>query len=379
MFSLIITIIAIALVAALALATLYYGSDAFNKGSEVAVASSVLNTGQQIAGAYQLQQATKTSNSAGSDISLANLISDKYLQSIPSVNSVEWREISENKGWILLPSAINQAACKAFNIKVHNLDGIPKSPIVGVSKLCYGTDTNGYSVIWKAAGDASLVDTVNAVITGTGKDAKGDNFESSAHSPVVVADAEWTTTPSNTPSGEFAGIVDAGGPPPPPTNPPTTGFVYPSLSPLQKSIQDAVQEGRLPYASSVADDMQNSAPYNGYGIVVYRNQLPSDWEVAETGQGYQIIFPSDCPTDMSPASACTGKSEYSANLAPAEYSAGSDSWALKGHHNRAPSTSSQMAPGYVNVSFVKTSTKGTGNEEYVVVPLLISPIHAIAS
>jgi hypothetical protein len=46
MFLLIITIIAIALVVALALATLYYGGDAFNKGSAEANASKVINQGQ---------------------------------------------------------------------------------------------------------------------------------------------------------------------------------------------------------------------------------------------------------------------------------------------------------------------------------------------
>ena len=39
MFSLIITIISIALVAALALATIYYGGSAFNKSSATATAS----------------------------------------------------------------------------------------------------------------------------------------------------------------------------------------------------------------------------------------------------------------------------------------------------------------------------------------------------
>ena len=43
MFSLIVTIIAIALVAALALATLYYGGSAFNQSSAKAQAAKLLN------------------------------------------------------------------------------------------------------------------------------------------------------------------------------------------------------------------------------------------------------------------------------------------------------------------------------------------------
>lgn len=57
MFSLIITIISIALVAALALATIYYGGTAFNKGSAEAKASQLINEGQQINGAKTMQNA----------------------------------------------------------------------------------------------------------------------------------------------------------------------------------------------------------------------------------------------------------------------------------------------------------------------------------
>lgn len=57
MFSLIISIISIALVAALAAATVYFGGAAFNKGSAGADASAFINAGQQIAGAFTLAAA----------------------------------------------------------------------------------------------------------------------------------------------------------------------------------------------------------------------------------------------------------------------------------------------------------------------------------
>jgi Tfp pilus assembly protein PilN len=47
-FSLLITIISIALVAALALAALYYGGSAFNKGSAAAQSTQLLNESQQL-------------------------------------------------------------------------------------------------------------------------------------------------------------------------------------------------------------------------------------------------------------------------------------------------------------------------------------------
>ena len=65
MFSLIITIISIALVAALALATIYYGGTAFNKGSAEAKASQLINEGQQINGAKAMMAADTAAGTVG--------------------------------------------------------------------------------------------------------------------------------------------------------------------------------------------------------------------------------------------------------------------------------------------------------------------------
>mgnify|MGYP006140463155 CR=1 FL=1 len=54
MFSLIITIISIVLVGLLAVATIYYGGDAFSNRGDEARADRVLNEGQQLAGAAVL-------------------------------------------------------------------------------------------------------------------------------------------------------------------------------------------------------------------------------------------------------------------------------------------------------------------------------------
>jgi hypothetical protein len=89
MFSLIITIISIALVAALALATIYYGGNAFNRGSAEAKASQLINEGQQINGAVTMDKADKTANVAGAiDITatttVADLVGAKYLAQSPA-------------------------------------------------------------------------------------------------------------------------------------------------------------------------------------------------------------------------------------------------------------------------------------------------------
>lgn len=85
MFSLIITIISIALVAALALATLYYGGSAFNKGAAGATAARLINEGQQVNGAVALYQADLGAGSTTTVVTdLAGLVTAGYLSSVPA-------------------------------------------------------------------------------------------------------------------------------------------------------------------------------------------------------------------------------------------------------------------------------------------------------
>lgn len=78
MFSLIISIISIALVAALAAATVYFGGAAFNKGTAGADASAFVNAGQQIAGAFTLAATD------GVTATSVNSLSPNYLAQVPT-------------------------------------------------------------------------------------------------------------------------------------------------------------------------------------------------------------------------------------------------------------------------------------------------------
>jgi type II secretory pathway pseudopilin PulG len=80
MFSLIITIISIALVAALAVATIYYGGDVFKKNGTKAKAVKVVNAGQQINGAIEVYKAQKGTVPA----TLDDLVTANVLKSIPA-------------------------------------------------------------------------------------------------------------------------------------------------------------------------------------------------------------------------------------------------------------------------------------------------------
>lgn len=86
MFSLIITIISIALVAALALATLYYGGAAFNRGQDNARAAQILSAAQQIDGALTLMSAdtVEIDSGADTDVTVAD-IGVQYLRTAPAL------------------------------------------------------------------------------------------------------------------------------------------------------------------------------------------------------------------------------------------------------------------------------------------------------
>lgn len=84
MFSLIITIISIALVAALALATLYYGGSAFNKGQAGAKAAQLINEGQQVNGAVTIYNADLISGDTTAVTDVAGLVTAKYLSQAPA-------------------------------------------------------------------------------------------------------------------------------------------------------------------------------------------------------------------------------------------------------------------------------------------------------
>lgn len=80
MFSLIITIISIALVVALVAATMYYGGSALNKGTETADAAGLVSGAQQIVAAVTLHQSLEGSVPAN----VAALVTAKYLSSVPA-------------------------------------------------------------------------------------------------------------------------------------------------------------------------------------------------------------------------------------------------------------------------------------------------------
>lgn len=118
MFSLIISIISIALVAALAAATVYFGGAAFNKGGAGADASTFINAGQQIAGAFTLSEVD-----AGVAVSTVAALSPHYLAQEPTYKGTKFA-LSTDDNTDYVKMTVNTAdICTEINKRAKGADG----------------------------------------------------------------------------------------------------------------------------------------------------------------------------------------------------------------------------------------------------------------
>jgi len=80
MFNLIVAVISIALIAAMAAASIFYGGAAFGSGTAQAQASTPINNGQQISGAQQLYMI----DNSGNRVNNIDVLTPTYLQALPT-------------------------------------------------------------------------------------------------------------------------------------------------------------------------------------------------------------------------------------------------------------------------------------------------------
>ncbi|MNR71807.1 hypothetical protein D3C71_24850 [compost metagenome] len=212
MFSLIIAIISIVLVAALAIAVIYYGSTAFNKGAAAAEASKVLVQGQQLLGAADMHYADHNIWP-----SLAELESKDYLNMVPSVSArgaaVPWTTPLERRPVFLLQqNAVSEEVCLAINERGSlKRRAIPVHAYTALLSQCYGVKDDLKVLVKKYGTDVSLgappgeSDDIPAeeVVVGT---------PPATGSP---GDGVWTVPPSGpgptNPGGGQPGGEDPGG------------------------------------------------------------------------------------------------------------------------------------------------------------------------
>lgn len=115
MFQLIVAVISIALVAALAIASIFYGGDAFTRSSERANVTALVNQAQQIAGAATLY---KTDNAIDAP-NVAALVSGEYLATVPSAPKLA----DEGDGWFLTPGVDVRIELNTGATSICDVDG----------------------------------------------------------------------------------------------------------------------------------------------------------------------------------------------------------------------------------------------------------------
>lgn len=100
MFNLIITVISIALVAVLAIATIYYGGSVWSRQGDEAAAVRVLNEAAQVKGAVELYR----NDHAGSAPADLDALVPTYLKSIPTNTTSTWTVVGEHAVSVIGPS-----------------------------------------------------------------------------------------------------------------------------------------------------------------------------------------------------------------------------------------------------------------------------------
>lgn len=229
MFSLIITIVAIALVAALALATLYYGGTAFQKSTVSAKATRVITHGQQIQGAQDAFRAdfgrwpTEEELLGANDRGLVYLRSwPEFAQtpSTPGLTTQAWAEQAP-AAWVIpepvqptavLADTVSREVCAAINEKTRGDNGISKMVSMAYATQCFSPEDGKYTVVITKA---SFDDVLAIVNPDTGL--SWTVTESSL--PVEdAADTTWAKPPGG-PSGPGVTPDQVSPPPQPPSSP----------------------------------------------------------------------------------------------------------------------------------------------------------------
>ncbi len=132
MFSLIITLVAVVLVAALSLASLYYGSDALNRGASDTLAAQALQEGNQVVGALALYRTLEGALPAGptsADVAQA-LRSGNYLTQQPSD---KWSYETDHAVF----TGLTAESCEAINARL-SITGVPScsDPLYAKRNVC---------------------------------------------------------------------------------------------------------------------------------------------------------------------------------------------------------------------------------------------------
>lgn len=161
MFQLIVAVISIALIAALAIASIFYGGDAFTKSSEKANVTTLINQAQQIAGAaalYKTENGTAVVTGA-SATPITDLVSGGFLAQTPTAGKVAdgaWTIAAAGDGklYAVVPFKANAATelCRADDTATADVD--ETGEVLKQNGLCAVAD-NTAGTVSNVAADAA--------------------------------------------------------------------------------------------------------------------------------------------------------------------------------------------------------------------------------
>ncbi len=137
MFALIITIISIALVAALAIASIYYGGSAFTQGSAQAQASTIVNQAQQVSAGVTLYE----NDNGGSAPATVSALTPTYLQAIPTPpSSASGAYTLGTNATSVSVSVTSTNVCLSIDQSIApTTSAVPSAALAGTQYSCYGS------------------------------------------------------------------------------------------------------------------------------------------------------------------------------------------------------------------------------------------------
>lgn len=192
MFSLVITIISIALVAALALATLYYGGSAFREGHAKAEASKLRVQGQQLLAAAELFYVNK----GYWPHTFQEMVNSGHLSAIPVAQRAGLQQALAAQEW-QMPAAqtplfvydnVAVDVCRYVNEDSYGLDGVLPKLQPGYAQQCFGPSSTELVVVVSRSNLSAQVAAVNDGLLVP------DNVSTGAIPDASDADA-WTVPP----------------------------------------------------------------------------------------------------------------------------------------------------------------------------------------
>ncbi|MCC5611009.1 choice-of-anchor D domain-containing protein [Nostoc sp. CHAB 5834] len=156
MFTLIISLVSIALVAALALTSIYYGGASWVERQAKANATTAISQATQVLGAAELHLVGQGSWPDTVD----DLIASNYLKSSPVLMDTAWVQPLAGVPTFWAKKSVDEETCKAVNLASRGDNGIYRAARPGLVTQCFGTKASYTVVTTRLAPGAPGLDVI---------------------------------------------------------------------------------------------------------------------------------------------------------------------------------------------------------------------------